>query len=133
VPFVLDASIAAAWHFPDARSGEADLALDRLAADKAIVPMHWWFEVRNVILTGERRQRASQDQSAAFMARIDRLPIEVAARPDAAAVLLLARKHGLTFYDACYLELAQRERIPVATLDASLARAALAESVALLA
>jgi predicted nucleic acid-binding protein len=47
-------------------------------------------------------------------------------------VFALARRHGLTFYDAAYLELAKRERIPLATLDDGLADAARAEQVALI-
>jgi predicted nucleic acid-binding protein len=47
-------------------------------------------------------------------------------------VLALARQHRLTFYDAAYLELAQRENIPLATLDDDLAAAARAEDVRLI-
>ena len=36
----------------------------------------------------------------------------------------LAEKHGLSVYDATYLELALRERVPLATNDASLRQAA---------
>jgi predicted nucleic acid-binding protein len=37
----------------------------------------------------------------------------------------------LTIYDATYLELAQRRRLELATLDKALARAARSESIAL--
>jgi predicted nucleic acid-binding protein len=47
-------------------------------------------------------------------------------------VLALAARHGLTAYDAAYLELAQRRALPLATRDAALIRAAAAEGVALL-
>ena len=43
----------------------------------------------------------------------------------------LARNHRLSVYDAAYLELALREGIPLATLDAGLRRAAAAEGVTL--
>ena len=39
----------------------------------------------------------------------------------------------MTFYDAAYLELAQRARLALATLDSKLASAARAEDVALVA
>jgi predicted nucleic acid-binding protein len=64
---------------------------------------------------------------------LDRLPIDIAPPPGGAPVMMLARKHGLTFYDAAYLELAHRERIPLATLDGDLARAAASEGVELIA
>ncbi len=46
--------------------------------------------------------------------------------------MALARKHGLTVYDASYLELAQRESLVLATLDKDLIRAARAENIKLL-
>ena len=41
-----------------------------------------------------------------------------------AAVVPLARKHNLTVYDACYLELAIRLGLGLATLDTRLMEAA---------
>jgi predicted nucleic acid-binding protein len=58
--------------------------------------------------------------------------IDFAALPDAGAVFALAQRHQLTFYDACYLELAMRERIALATLDQALVLAATAESLPLI-
>src|ERR1035438_7211246 len=45
-------------------------------------------------------------------------------------VLPRARTHRLSVYDAAYLELAQREGLPLATLDADLRKAAAGEGVA---
>ena len=62
-----------------------------------------------------------------------RLPlskIRIDGEPDSATVLALARKHGLTAYDAAYLELARRMAVPLATLDNALAAAAVADGVA---
>ena len=39
------------------------------------------------------------------------------------ALLPLAREHGLTAYDAAYLDLAKRERFSLATLDHDLREA----------
>ncbi|MEL6736626.1 MAG: type II toxin-antitoxin system VapC family toxin, partial [Pseudomonadota bacterium] len=36
----------------------------------------------------------------------------------------LAERHRLSVYDACYLELAKRKSLPLATLDKNLIRAA---------
>ena len=46
--------------------------------------------------------------------------------------LEVAREHRLSTYDACYLELAERMRLPLATLDADLAKAAREIGVGLL-
>ena len=47
-------------------------------------------------------------------------------------VLRISQQHRLTAYDAAYLELALRRRLPLATLDKDLASAARAEAVPLL-
>jgi predicted nucleic acid-binding protein len=133
VPFVLDASIAACWYFEDEHDRRADIALDLLATDSALAPVHWWFEIRNVIVLGERRRRASESHAASFLSDLQELPIALAALPEQTEVFSLARHHRLTFYDAAYLELAQRERLPLATLDDELAAAAHTEGVALVA
>jgi predicted nucleic acid-binding protein len=133
VPFVLDASIAASWHFEDEFSPHTDAVLNSLRHETAIVPAQWWFEIRNVLLQGERRGRASEQQTARFLDRLAVLPIALAGIPDEGSTMALARRHRLTFYDAAYLELAQREGIALATLDGDLATAARAEGVALIA
>jgi predicted nucleic acid-binding protein len=48
-----------------------------------------------------------------------------------AATLRLCERFGLTAYDAAYLELGLRRRLPLATLDGDLMRAAQAENVPL--
>jgi predicted nucleic acid-binding protein len=131
VPIVIDASLTASWHFEQERNERSDAILDSLSDDSARVPAIWWFEIRNVILLGERGRRATQEQTSAFLARLARLPISVAAIPDETRLMDLSRRHRLTFYDAAYLELAQREAISLATLDKELVTAARAEGVPL--
>jgi predicted nucleic acid-binding protein len=67
-----------------------------------------------------------------FLKDLERLPVDVDS-PGAETVFHLthnlSRNHGLTAYDAAYLELAMRKRIALATVDASLERAARAEGV----
>jgi predicted nucleic acid-binding protein len=133
MPFVLDASTTVSWSFPDEDHSTARAAWQRLRQDEALVPPHWWFEVRNVMLIGERRKRVSHNQTDYFLARLSRLHIAEAPRPDDASIFVLARRHHLTFYDAAYLELAQREEIALATLDDDLMAAARADGVALVA
>ena len=129
---VLDASVAAAWLFSDETEPLADVALARLAESGAIVPQLWHFEIHNVLIVAERRQRVSAVQSAEFLDALSELPIVTDTTPDLAVVFELARALGLSFYDALYLELAQRCNGKIATLDAALARAAAAAGVSLL-
>ena len=130
--FVLDASIAASWCFDDENERVADIAFDMLEAGYvAIAPLQFWFEVRNVVLVGLRRSRLTPDGMISALARIDSATVAYDPLPESSRIVMLARRHRLSFYDAAYLELAKRENMPLATLDQALARAATAEGVPL--
>jgi len=63
---------------------------------------------------------------------IDALPLEEdeeTAEQIPMRTFALARKHGLTIYDAAYLELAQRRGALLATFDSQLMKAAGKENV----
>ena len=120
MPFVIDASIVAAWALQDEESSHAAEALERLRGEPALAPALLFFEVRNVLLVNERRGRLTEVQSAQFLRALARLPIRIDRSPDEAQLMTLARRHRLTVYDAAYLELALRERLPLVTLDARL-------------
>ena len=132
MPLVLDASIVGCWFFGHEQDSRAEAIWTRLAEDRAIVPLHWWFEIRNVCLLGERRGRATEAQTDEFLHELPRFAIDFDRLPDQRAVVNLARRHRLTLCDAAYLELAQREAIPLATLDKELVAAARAEDVSLI-
>ena len=129
---VIDASVTLGWYFPDETDPTTEAARRHFATDSASVPGLWWFEIRNALIVGERRGRIDATQTAEILAQLDALPIHLDHTPDGGAILALARVHGLTFYDAAYLELARRLDAPLATLDRQLARAARAAKVPLL-
>lgn len=133
MPFVLDASVAACWFFPDEAHPVASRAWLLIHEDDAIVPAHWWFEIRNTMLVGERRGRSTEQRTGFAINRLERMTIRHAPHPLDADVFALARKYAMTFYDAAYLELARRAGLALATLDSKLASAARAEDVALVA
>jgi predicted nucleic acid-binding protein len=130
--FVLDASVAMNWAFPDEEDAIALAALRRLRTDPAHVPAVWWFEVRNVLLINERRQRISEVDTMAFLRFVSGLDIVIDRLPDDIGIAALCRRHRLSVYDTSYLELALREDIPLATLDIRLAAAAKSEAVRLI-
>ena len=132
MPFVLDASIAACWAFDDEDHPVAALALERIRTDEAIAPSLWWFEVRNTLIVNERRGRLNQADTTVFLRALSRFGVTIDREPQEAAILTFARQHRLTIYDASYLELAQREAIPLASLDGDLRKAATALNVALI-
>jgi predicted nucleic acid-binding protein len=130
--FVLDASIAACWAFPDEHDPRADRALTRIRTEEAVVPSLWWFQVRNILVVNEHRKRITELQTSSFLRELARLRIRVDLEPEENSVLRLARAHRLSVYEASYLELAQRQGISIATLDAELAAAAVAEGTELI-
>jgi predicted nucleic acid-binding protein len=133
MPFVVDASIAACWALQDEHHSGADLALERIRVDEALVPSLWWFELRNILIMGERRKRITESETATFLRSVSRLPMRTDRLPDETVVLRLARTHKLSVYDASYVELAQREGVPLATLDSEMIKAARAENLTLIA
>ena len=132
---VVDASLVLAWAYSDERTEAVVRTLKQVATEGGIAPVIWPLEIANSLelsLIRKRIQIADRDQ---IVATLDRLNIEVE------ALLLnrvwstsaqLARRHGLTVYDATYLELALRLRLPLASLDKELIAAARAEGVAVL-
>lgn len=132
MPFVVDASVTASWCFDDEKSPAADLAMDRLLDEGAVVPAIWRLEIRNILLVNERRGRIKLADADEFLADLDRLPIQVHADAPSDRFLPLARKHRLTAYDTAYLELAVRTTTPLATLDLALAQAARSEGLAII-
>jgi predicted nucleic acid-binding protein len=134
--FVLDCSVTMAWVFDDEDEPLAAKVRDRLADTIAIVPSVWPLETSNALLTAERRGRLTEAESVRFLTVLRSLPINVEAGPSLRLVdelLSLARRLGLTVYDASYLELAMRRGVPLATLDARLSAAAAVVGVGLVA
>lgn len=127
--FVLDASVTAAWLLPDEESLLAEYVQDLLVQHHAVVPSVWWFEVRNTLLVAERRKRLSEDQTHFIQDSLASLPILFDREPDERGLMEIARRNGLTVYDASYVESARRLSLPLATLDKAMARAASKEQV----
>lgn len=131
---VLDCSVTMAWCFEDETDAFTEAVLDTVVAEGAVVPGLWPLEVINVLLVGERKKRLTEAQAAQFLNRLLALPIEIegSVRNETWARLqVLGRNHGLTAYDAAYLELAARRGLVLATADGALRKAATAVGVSL--
>ena len=125
--FVVDSSIAVAWLLPDEQGSAADALATRLEDGAAVAPALWLLEAGNALLTAQRRKRLTEREVDKLLAALSALPIDVEAVPPGeslAAIIALARKLSLTAYDAVYVEMAQRRRLPLATLDEKLAAGA---------
>jgi len=101
--------------------------MQALHSGEALVPAIGSLEFCNVLLVAERRRRLKKGDSTRILELVRKLPIR--GDPESSRrvfddVLPLARDHGLSAYDASYLDLAMRSGLPLATQDRSLIRAA---------
>ena len=119
----MDSSATIAWFIPDERAAEGEQLLDLVTEEGAIVPNLWPLEIANALLVAVRRERVSRAHCEHALTVLSRLPIEIDVETTAQAwgpILELAAHFGLSVYDACYLELAQRRELPLASLDRKL-------------
>jgi predicted nucleic acid-binding protein len=133
---VLDSSATLAWIFADETTAAIRVLFDRVADTGAFVPALWRLEVANSLTVAVRRKRIDADFRRAALADLSLLDITTDPQTVSHAwgeTLGLADRFRLTLYDAAYLELAQRRRLPLATLDKDLRVAAVALGVVLLA
>lgn len=131
MPFVVDASVVAAWFLPDETNESANLALSRLENEDAFAPDILTHEMRNILLMAERRNRIDIEDVLTILSRLENMPVTMVTESDSISIVRLARKHNLTAYDAAYLSLALTMNIPLVTADKKLAAAAKAENVLL--
>lgn len=122
---VIDTSVAVATLFPDERYHSMSIAvLKRLRNHSGAVPSLFWSEVRSVLVKAERRGRVSPESSQVYVRQLRRLRLTIDTDQVDSDVLSLASKHGLTGYDAEYLETALRRNARLATFDKRLFSAA---------
>lgn len=131
---VIDASVALAWCLDDESNEYADKVQESVVDGGGIAPSHWPLEVANALLNAERRGRIEVNGAASASRLLDRFGVEVVPIELTTAtwgILDTARAHGLTVYDAAYLDLARFRGIPLATLDERLRSACQNAGVAL--
>lgn len=129
---VLDSSATLAWVHGDERTPAIEAVFDRVAERGGVVPSLWHLEVANSLTIAVRRARISAAERADALADLALLDIAVDDETEQhawKATTHLADLNGLSVYDAAYLELAQRRRLPLVTLDKALIRAAAAAGV----
>jgi predicted nucleic acid-binding protein len=133
--FVVDASVVLTWCFPDENAPLGRHVADRFKrGDTGLAPSFWPHEVLNALLTGEIRKRISSRLAQSFLDDLAVLPIALEQLPSDIVfgrIQALSRRHGLTAYDAAYLDLAKEGALPLATLDEDLRRASGREGIEL--
>lgn len=128
--FVLDASVALLWLVPATNPAGVDYAsttLKALRESQAVVPSLFALEAANVAAKVGSKGVVTEADVQRFITLLGRLNIVTDQATSAHAlgdILNLARRYKLPAYDAAYLELSLRTGLPLATLDANLAKAA---------
>ena len=122
---VLDASAAMALVLAEDEGEEvAELIRDTIAVNGQIfVPDLFWYEIGNGMLAAERARRIAANTTFAAVSILIRFPVVTHRQTDfpvVERVLTLARENQLTYYDACYLELALRFQAPLKSFDVHL-------------
>ena len=122
--FVVDASVGFSWVHRDQATAQTDELLHEVASGAiVVVPSFWFLEMANVLLMAQRRRILTAPQRKAALEKLTAMQFTVdeeAARNALDHISRLAEEHGLTVYDAVYLEVALRRRIPLASRDEAL-------------
>lgn len=123
---VFDNSVLAAWVLGEDAPG-VERAIGLLVDHEGHVPSLWSWEFANILVVSQRKRRITAAQAAQALAIVQGLGLKVeSTAPEhvLTQVTCVALAHGLTAYDAAYLELAMRLGATLATLDTALLRAA---------
>lgn len=132
---VLDSSVTLARIYTDEVTEAVAQVFEQVARAGAWVPSIWRLEVANGLQQGVLKRRISVGFRNDSLADLELFEISVDRETDTFAwtsSLKLAERFRLTLYDACYLELAQRRELPLASLDRELRAAGRALDLRLL-
>lgn len=127
---VADASSVLASIFPD--ETDETHTLEAIRDGAAVAPSTFPVEIANAIVAGLRRKRLTLEQAKTALRALRDLDIEIVTKSLAeieASVMPLALKHGLTIYDALYLDLAMARNAILHSADKALRKAALSETI----
>lgn len=125
---VLDASVTLAFLIASQGDQAAFSILTEIRHGvSAIVPVLWFPETANGLLVAQRRRRLTPVQRQRALALLADVAVQIDDASGQTAfrrTSQLAEEHGLTVYDATYLELALRRGARLASRDAALRSAA---------
>ena len=117
--YVIDASVAVKWFFPEEHSEECRKLLS--TANELLVPDHIWSEVGNVIWKRFRRNEISADEALETVTDILQMPVvEISSQGFLKLAVEIAVAVGITVYDALHLALALTRGCLLTTADQKL-------------
>ena len=130
---VLDASVVLSAVLPDEPRPSRKVVAILDECQEVHVPMLWFSEISNALLTAVIRNRVSEANALRLLAKVSELRVTLdRSHPDLVRVFELARQHGITTYGATYLELAIRTNSVLLTKDATLSKSAKSMGVTVL-
>jgi predicted nucleic acid-binding protein len=116
---VLDASVFGSLFLNEERADEIHHVVK---THHIYAPSFWKFEVSNAVW---KKKEIHPETSKDIIERIWRFPVYISESKELAVEsLLIARKHGITFYDSFYIAIAKILNMPLWTIDNVQARAA---------
>ena len=131
--FVVDASVAVAWVHPAQSTPQSRMLLAAVYDGATVeVPALWPLEISNALVVLVRRRKLLEAQRQTALAALQELVVKLDYEMSSLAftrLAALASEHHLSVYDAAYLELAQRRKLPLACKDGPLRAAAARASI----
>lgn len=126
--FIVDASVAVAWVHPAQATKETDAMLQAIEAGATVeVPVLWTLEVANALVVLVRRNKLAEAERQSALGWLRVLPVKLDHDMTSLGFTVLsefASEHALSVYDAAYLELAKRRKLPLGCKDGALREAA---------
>ena len=119
---VIDASAFLALFLPDESGKKIEVLIREIVRKNGqlLVPPLFWYEVLNGLAASLRRGRITGEELDSIEADMSVLPIACDYLPTPfirKRIRDYAVRYRLSIYDAAYLELATRSRLPLKTLD----------------
>lgn len=115
--YVVDASVAAQWYFPEEHTEVAESLLETAKIELVAPDL---LHVEMAVLVRERVRRGEIDLGTAerLLEALRKAPVEVKASSDLAQqALSLSLREGIGLHDAFYLTLGMQAGCPVVTAD----------------
>lgn len=129
---VVDASITVGWLLIEEEAASTRDLYDQVLRSGLAAPAIFKIEVANALRSALRRKTITLNGRDEALAAFTRMTIYDDEQPSLADIVAVSDRHDLTVYDASYVALAKLRVLPIATLDAAMARAARAEDLAVL-
>ena len=134
--YVFDSSFVAALVIPDEKNPETDKAYAKIGNDdEKYTPLLLWYELVNILKNLIRRKRYTFDEVFQFFPKLTAFDLTIDSEVGidySKKLLRLCNDCNLSSYDATYLELAERKKAVLCTMDENLRAAAKKHGVAVL-